>query len=307
MLDRAEAVPPAILCFGEVLWDVFCDREVIGGAPFNVAVHLARLGVRSFIYSRLGPDLRGVRARHQAVRFGLCDRWLQEDRARPTGWVDITLDASGQPGFRIGANAAWDHIEAPPAGLARELRTGGFSAIVCGTLASRSPESRTALAAIRTALPDVPVFYDVNLRGRDTPIERVREILPGVTLLKVNVEEARQLSHELFDRAMAPADLFLELRGRHGIKLMLCTRGEEGCEILSAEGEFVSRPERVKVASAVGAGDAFSAAFLAGWVKGLPLGQTAANANRLGAYVAASPETIPEYSAALLAQLAGLP
>ena len=37
MPDRVEAVPPAILCFGEVLWDVFRDREVIGGAPFNVA------------------------------------------------------------------------------------------------------------------------------------------------------------------------------------------------------------------------------------------------------------------------------
>lgn len=297
---------PAILCFGEVLWDVFPGREVIGGAPFNVAVHLGRLGVRSFIYSRLGNDPRGLRARHQIERFGLSDRWLQEDREHPTGWVDVTLDASGQPGFRIGPGAAWDYIEALPAARARALAAENFAAIVCGTLASRSPVSRAALAAIRAALPAVPVFYDVNLRGTETPMERVREILPGVTLLKVNADEATLLARGLCGRALAPAELFHELRRRHGITLMLCTRGEEGCEVFSNDGTFVSRPEPVKVASAVGAGDAFSAAFLAGWARGLPLAQAVTNANRLGAYVAAAPDTIPDYSEELRARLPGL-
>jgi len=177
---------------------------------------------------------------------------------------------------------------------------------VCGTLASRAPRSRAALAAIRAALPDVPVFYDVNLRGAATPLERVREILPGVTLLKVNAEEADLLSREWFGRAMTPADLFGELRQRYAIAVMLCTRGEEGCEVLSADGVWISRPERVNVASAVGAGDAFSAAFLAGWLRRRPLDRVVAAANTLGGYVAASPETIPEYSDALRARLADL-
>ncbi len=300
-------IPPAILCFGEVLWDVFDGREAIGGAPFNVAAHLARLGVRSFIYSRVGDDRRGVRARHEAVRFGVRERWLQEDDTRPTGWVDVALNASGQPTFQIGRDAAWDQIEAPTAAAMRDLKMEGFSALVCGTLASRSPAGRIALAAIRAAVPDVPVFYDVNLRGHYTPIERVQEILPGVTLLKVNAEEAAQLSQELFSRALVPADLFLELRRRHGITLMLCTRGEEGCEIFFEGGSFVSQSERVKVASAVGAGDAFSAAFLADWVKRRPLEQAVASGNKLGAYVAASLETVPEYSDALRAELGGGP
>ncbi len=301
------AVPsPAILCFGEVLWDVFDGREVIGGAPFNVAAHLASLGIRTSLYSRVGSDVRGARARHRLERFQVSDRWLQQDAARPTGWVDVALDATGQPTFRIGPDAAWDRIEMPDPGAMRILRAERFSAVVCGTLASRSPVSREALAAVRAALPGVPVFYDVNLRGPDTPVERVREILPGVTLLKVNADEAGDLARELLGRTMSSTDFFQELRRLHGIRLLLCTCGEEGCEVVTADEVFTSRSEPVQVASAVGAGDAFSAAFLAGWVRGLPLKQAAVNANRLGAFVASSPETVPEYSAALRAQLAGL-
>ena len=305
--STAEAVPPSILCFGEVLWDVFDGQEVIGGAPFNVAAHLARLGVHAFIYSRVGGDRRGAKIRDQAARFGVSDRWLQQDAARPTGWVDIELDASGQPNFRIGPNAAWDHIGPPTAAAIRELQATGFSAIVCGTLAARSPISRAALAAVRAGMPRVPVFYDVNLRGSETPIERVREILPQVSVLKVNAEEAGQLARALFGRTMTCADLFLQLRQLNGISQLLCTRGEEGCEVLAADRTFSSRPDRVDVVSAVGAGDAFSAAFLAGLVKGRSLERAAADANLLGAYVASSRETIPEYSEALRARLSNLP
>lgn len=305
-MSRSVQLCPKILSFGEILWDVFGAREVIGGAPFNVASHLTRLGMRSFIYSRVGGDARGIRARQQVARFGLVDRWLQHDDIHATGWVDVALDASGQPAFQIGAHAAWDHIEAPTPSAVRELQAEGFSALVCGTLALRSPVTRSALAAVRAALPGVPVFYDVNLRGRETPIERVRDTLPGVTLLKVNTEEARQIAQGVCGESLEPPRLFARLRQQYGIAVMLCTHGEDGCEVLTAEGTFASRPERVKVASAVGAGDAFSAAFLASWVKGLPLDQAAGNANILGAYVAASPETVPDYSAALLGRLHGL-
>jgi fructokinase len=295
-----------VLSFGEILWDVVGDREMIGGAPFNVAAHLARLGVRSFIYSRVGGDLRGARVRHHVARLGVDDRWLQQDNRRPTGWVDVTLDQSGQPTFQIGPDAAWDAIEAPMAAAVDGLRAEKIAAIVCGTLAQRTVASRQALAAIRAALPGVPVFYDVNLRGRETPPERVRETMPGVTILKINREEAEAVSQGVFGRAWAPQELFAGLCDRYGVRLMLCTLGAEGCAVFAEGVAFTRRAEPVEVASAVGAGDAFSAAFLASWVKGLALETAVANANTLGGFVAASPETVPDYPTELLARLPGL-
>ncbi len=238
--------------------------------------------------------------------MGVHDRWLQEDSRRPTGWVNVTLDQSGQPTFQIGSDAAWDAIGAPTAPTVEELRAEKFGAIVCGTLAQRAAASRQALTSIRKALSDVPVFYDVNLRGSETPLQRVRETMAGVTILKLNREEVDAVSHGLFGRAWGPQELFAELRDRYGVRLLLSTHGAEGCEVF-ADGEgFSLRAEPIAVASAVGAGDAFSAAFLASWVKGLTLETAATHASILGAFVAASPETIPDYSEELLARLPGL-
>jgi fructokinase len=45
-----------IVCFGEVLYDVFPTHKKIGGAPLNVALRLASLGVNAQIISRIGND-----------------------------------------------------------------------------------------------------------------------------------------------------------------------------------------------------------------------------------------------------------
>ena len=48
-----------VLSFGEVLIDCLPNGNVIGGAPFNVAIHLKRLGEGSGIISKIGQDELG--------------------------------------------------------------------------------------------------------------------------------------------------------------------------------------------------------------------------------------------------------
>lgn len=292
-----------VLSFGELLWDVFGEVEVIGGAPFNVAAHLARLGVESHLYSRIGRDRRGGVARQSLLDLGVRDRWLQVDPLRPTGWVDVTLDLSGQPSYSIGPDAAWDALESPTPALAAGLVAENFSALVCGTLAQRSEGNRRALATIRGILPGVPVFYDVNLRGDETPLDVVWATLPGITIVKLNEDEVEILSSALGGPPGGLSGLFQRLEAKFGIKLLVCTKGSAGCSILSEGNQFEVAGTPVTVASAVGAGDAFSAAFLAGWLRGRPLAQVAASANLLGGYVASKRETVPEYSRELLTRM----
>jgi len=52
---------PKILCAGETLWDVLPAGEFLGGAPFNVAGHAARIGAHALLATRLGKDSRGRR------------------------------------------------------------------------------------------------------------------------------------------------------------------------------------------------------------------------------------------------------
>lgn len=285
-----------ILSFGEVLWDVVGGREFIGGAPFNFAAHAVRCGVAAELYSRVGRDDRGLRARAEVEQKRVGTAWLQTDDVRPTGWVDVEL-RHGEPTYTIGVDAAWDAIQPPLAIEEEKLRTTPWQALACGTLAQRAPASRAALARLRTLLPHVPVFYDVNLRPPHTPFDLVRLTLPGVSILKVNAAEADLLAREIWQRPLASRELFARLQADFGVRLLVLTRGGDGAQVVSADGVAEAAAVRVELASAVGAGDAFAAAFVAGWLRGMPVQAALERANRLGAWVASRPEAVPDYPA----------
>ena len=80
-----------------------------------------------------------------------------------------------------------------------------------------------------------------------------------------------------------------------GTKLVLITRGEKGCRIISESGADDVPAVSATVASTVGAGDAFLAGFVAGWLQGLTPVQAARRAVRLGAWVVSRPEAVPAY------------
>lgn len=286
---------PALLSFGEILWDVVGETEHIGGAPLNVAAHAARLGLRSHLYSRVGRDARGLRAREIVGGFEVGDRWLSEDAARPTGWVDVVLDAEGEPTYSIPDGVAWDAIPGPDEGMLREIERGGIRALYFGTLSQRGEVARAALARLRRALPEALVFYDVNLRPPYTDLNLVRESLVEVGILKVNHDELPVLGEYFWGKALEAEAAYERWRAEFGVKLLLVTMAGEGCLAISQD-------ERVRVAgiptrlvSAVGAGDAFSAAFLSGRLAGRNLQTCAEMANRLGALVASSAEAVPLY------------
>ena len=56
MIERMAA---PVLCFGEILWDSLPEGLFPGGAPFNVAYHLRRLGARAVPVTAVGRDTLG--------------------------------------------------------------------------------------------------------------------------------------------------------------------------------------------------------------------------------------------------------
>lgn len=284
---------PSVLAFGEVLWDVVQDKEYIGGAPFNFAAHAAQCGLEASLYSRVGNDQRGRKSLVALERFGVESQWMQIDEAHPTGWVEVVLN-DGQPSYTITANVAWDHIAPPAADGGDTLRAAHFDALYFGTLAQRDNRSREALRALRKILRDVPVFYDVNLRPPCTPMELAMESLPGAAIVKLNEEEAGVVSAHLWKECLKGDALFARLVERFDTRILLLTRGSEGCQVVTAEGCQEVAGEPVKVASAVGAGDAFSAAFLSHYLLGLAPFAAAKKANAFGAWVASCAETVPQ-------------
>ena len=102
-----------IAAFGEILFDVYPNKEHLGGAPFNFIYHIHKLTGRGNIISRIGDDERGKDIQQFLSLTGMDQRFLQIDVKRPTGTATVRLDSAGNPEFAIEENVVYDFIEYP--------------------------------------------------------------------------------------------------------------------------------------------------------------------------------------------------
>jgi len=262
---------------GEMLVDEFPSGPVMGGAPFNVARHLAAFGHRPLFVSAIGEDHNGQLLLAELDRYGMSHAGVQRELAHPTGVVEVQMDASGSHRFVIQQDCAWDHIEPAPA-RAAVARTGGSSWLYAGTLALRSPTSRaTQLALMREHKG--PRFLDINWREGHVPREVAMGAVALANVLKANEDELAMLCtwygcappQSLETEALSIAAR--ELRTGLGLDLLLVTLGERGAMAVDANRVLhVGAARPVQVVDTVGAGDSFSAVALSGFMHGGELG-----------------------------------
>jgi fructokinase len=263
-----------IVALGEVLWDLLPSGPRAGGAPFNFAFHCHRLGHPAVIISRVGDDDLGRQLRAVVRRLGMSDEYIQTDREHPTGTVQVSVDAGGQPTYTINESVAWDFIEWEST---LEALAASARAVCFGTLAQRSPESRSSIRRF-VALAHGPIVLDLNLRPPFDSAEIMRDSLDLADWLKLNEDEAGRLPPD-FDRSATD--------------LVCITRGANGCLVQTAA-ESIDLPGiPVQVADTVGAGDAFTAALLTQHLDGKPLTEAARFANAYAAVVASKPGGTP--------------
>ena len=274
-MTRPPASHPRPLLFGEVLFDCFPDgSRVLGGAPFNVAWHLAALGLAPHLVSRVGEDSAGAEVRTAMQDWGMDVSGLQRDPDHPTGRVAITL-AQGQPSYDIVPDQAYDHIAPPPAD------PPDLALVYHGSLALRQPASRQALETIR-GRASAPVFVDVNLRDPWWDGATVAGLLDGARWCKLN-------DHELATLAGPgePLDAARRLIARHGLQQVFVTLGAAGAIAVGADGGFesVTPAHDTTVVDTVGAGDAFASVLIAGMIQGWPVPLTLQRAQQLASAV----------------------
>ncbi|MFP4229022.1 MAG: carbohydrate kinase family protein [Salinivenus sp.] len=289
-----------ILCIGEILWDALPDGLFLGGAPFNVAYHLHALGTEVAVASRVGDDLLGEEALRRLRAYGLATDLIQIDDSRPTGFVRVELDASGEPAYEIVAPAAWDAITLTDALRRRAHRA---PALVYGSLAQRAVPSRQTIQELIQA--DALSVFDINLRPPYVDRAVVDRSLRAADVVKCNAEEFERLN-TWFDLSDEPTAL-AGLAAAFGCEAVCVTRGAAGAW-LWREGEQCAHPGYdVTVADTVGAGDAFLAGLLTGLLAGEESEHLLDRANRLGAYVASRDGALPAYSVGSRSDVADLP
>ena len=269
-----------VVSFGEILWDVIEGVPHLGGAPFNFAAHCALLGLKTAMVSSVGDDALGRRACEMAQGYGVDVSGVSVHPKLPTGTVLVTLN-NGIPSYDIRTDVAWDEINVPD-----DLLSWPSPRVVYfGTLVQRAPVSATALVRMLDAWHGSEVFFDVNLRQNYWTRTLVMEGLGGATILKLNDEERDTLGVD-------PAAAFAENRR---LNIVVVTKGADGCEVFLRDGtSFVSLAESCgPVVDTVGAGDAFSAAFLSAYLQGATPQEAARAGNVRGGYVASRAGAIP--------------
>lgn len=285
-----------IVSIGEVLWDVFPDREFLGGAPLNFAAAAQRLGSQVALFTAVGDDARGARALEAMKTLGLTTEFVQTLPGRATGTALVVTDDQGNASYVIPRPAAFDCLRDDNA---RVPRLAAFQPdwIYFGTLAQTCADTERLLGELVEALPGAHCFYDLNLRTGHWNLPLVQRLSQIATVLKLNLAEAEVLFHQTLGAGPFSLEEFCRSwSATYGTRTLCVTLGSEGCAVFQ-DGRLQAFPGvSVQVVDTVGAGDAFAAAFLHGLHLGWPIPRMASFANAVGALVASRSGATPDWT-----------
>jgi len=253
-----------IVGLGEILWDVFPDRKILGGAPANFAYHVSQFGYNGYAVSTIGNDVLGKEILSSLAEKEL--NYLLEITDYPTGTVKVTLDSAGIPQYEICENVAWDNI---PFTTGTENLAKNTEAVSFGSLAQRNRVSGDTIRRFLNAMPDKSYkIFDINLRQHFYTKEVIDESLKLSNILKINDEEVIVVSQLFGMKGYNEQDVCKQISEDYELDIVILTKGTEGSFIFSAEETSFLPTPKVHVADTVGAGDSFTAAFLASYMQG---------------------------------------
>lgn len=258
---------PAVVVFGEALTDIVQGepgqwRSYPGGAPWNVARALSRLGVSSAFAGAVSSDSLGEELHRQTAAAGLDMRFIQRVQADPL----VAIVPSSHPPRYFFAGDADLHFDPQqlPAGWLGHAQLCHFS---CISLARQPLGDRLVEIARQAGQAGKHISYDPNWRnlmGRHYREHTFPALVALANTVKLSDEDLRQIYP-----GASEAQALDELRALNPAAQILFTRGEHGMVLHSHDSTFEQPAIPVQVADTVGAGDASMAGWLASGLLGI--------------------------------------
>lgn len=288
-----------VVGMGEALWDVLPEGKKIGGAPANFAYHVSQFGLPSCVVSAIGDDALGKEIIENFT--SKCLDQLIAEVPYPTGTVQVEIDQTGIPLYDIKENVAWDNIPYTEHLDALAKRT---KAVCFGSLAQRNVVSRETINHFLDTMPkddDSLIVFDVNLRQGFYNKEILCKSMQNCNILKINDEELITVSRMFGYPGIDLQDKCWILLGKYNLKMLILTCGINGSYVFTPGNVSFQPTPKVEVADTVGAGDSFTAAFIASILKGKSVTEAHTIAVKTSAFVCtqkgAMPILPPEYTA----------
>lgn len=284
-----------VVCYGEVLWDIFPTKTKPGGAPMNVAYHLRKFGVDSRMISRVGNDEAGEKLLKLLTEWNIPIENCQIDQAHETGKVIATVLPGNEMSYSIHSPVSWDYITS---GVDNDSLVSEAEAFVYGSLVTRNETSRETLyKLIEKAKFNV---FDINLRQPHYSPEIIEYLLGKCNLLKMNESELELITTWFSNKKDNELSAVRFLQEKFNIDEVIVTKGAEGASYYTKSESYSFPAFEVKVKDTCGSGDSFLAAFLSKKFEGESPETCMIYATGLGAFVASHEGACPAYDIAKL-------
>uniref|UniRef100_UPI003F4C9629 carbohydrate kinase family protein n=1 Tax=Brachyspira catarrhinii TaxID=2528966 RepID=UPI003F4C9629 len=262
-----------ILTFGELLYDVYDNVSVIGGAPFNYSLQLSRLLSKDdklkFI-TALGNDNYSKDALTFIDNENIDKSLIQTLKDYGTGKATVFLNEKKVPDYIIHENSAWDNIEYN-SNIENALKES-YDLFYFNILSQRNEKSYNTLKNIFKNINAKYKVCDVTFRKNYYTKEKIKESLEFINILKINDDELAVIK-ELFYPSM-PNDnevLLKAINKDFNIDYIFLTLGASGASVLY-NNEYIFNPSnKVNVIDTVGAGDSFCAALSYAILRGVDI------------------------------------
>jgi fructokinase len=296
-----KTAPDCLIAGCEILWDCFPDGNRLGGATCNVGYHLNQLGMKPGLIASVGRDALGKEALRVIEHEWHCDtQWIACRDDVPTGRVNVTLQAHGEPTYEVLAPAAWDFVEIPSAALADRT-----CPLLYPSVALRSEFNRTQIRRALVGYRGLKCF-DANLRPPHNSPATVLEFAKLADFVKVNDSELKLLGEAAGSKETELEALLRDFARLIGVNRICVTRAEHAALMLYDGGLFYGQTFPTVVKDTVGAGDAFLASMIASLCQpGFDPETALSRASALGSWLASKAGAQPKYDDTVSAQFCG--
>ena len=252
-----------ILVFGEILYDIYDDVAVIGGAPFNYSVQLSRLISKNdnlkFI-TALGKDDFSKDAFKFIENENIDSSLMQVLDNYETGKATVFMNENKIPDYIIHENVAWDNIEFN-SDIEKALKEK-YDLFYFNILSCRSEKSYNTLKNIFKNIDSKYKVCDVTFRKNYYTKEKIKEALEFINILKINDDELAIIKSLFYPNLQNDNEILLKnLNKDFNIDYIFLTLGKLGASSFY-NNQYIFKPSnKIKVVDTVGAGDSFCAAL----------------------------------------------
>ncbi len=250
-------------------------KKYLGGSPANIAVGLSRLGVRTGFIGKISDDAHGRFVLKRFQSEGIDTEAIQvDDEGLNIGLTFTEMKSELESSILMYRTGVAD-LNLKPSEIAESYLQRGKLLVVSGTALSQSPSREAVLKAMLLAKKNhIKIIFDIDYRNyswkSEEEVSVYYSIVSDYADIIIGSQEEYERSERLYGRGYNREKQITDLLSK-GKELVIIKNGKEGSTAYTKEGTYRVKPYPVKMLKGFGGGDAYAAAFLYGYLKGLPI------------------------------------